>query len=54
MKAARSFTKRPHICAARDCSNQFPQTKAWRKFCSVRCKNRELQNRKRDREKSNV
>jgi hypothetical protein len=41
-------------CAARGCEERFTPTKAWQKFHSVTCKNRELQARKRDRQKAGV
>lgn len=39
-------------CAARDCDVRFTPNKEWQRYHTVRCKNRELQTRRRERQKA--
>jgi hypothetical protein len=39
-------------CAARGCEARFVPAKPWQKFHHVRCKNKELQARRRERQKA--
>jgi hypothetical protein len=45
-------TPKQKKCAARDCDVRFVPAKPWQKFHHVRCKNKELQARRRERQKA--